>query len=1479
MSAPPGCCFICCNTLEEGKVVVVKKRGICSLIEVSEKRGLLLNKRFLQALDEVSVHDACRKRYTVESNVAASVRRGGDEAPQPSSSVGTRRSSESCNLDKICFLCGDEITDEFLKLQKKLPLSRRNIVHTVESLSVRETILEAAGRRRDEWAQQIIYRLASVNDLVAADARYHSQCRLKLYKPPSTTTLKRGHFEPKNITESMECIYTFLAENKEECQFSLSDLMNQIKGDFKPDLRTVKSHLEKHFGDKIMFSDLGCGRNHHTVLCFRDVGNKILYDNWYNERRSNTGEERLRVVKAAAEILVQDIRSVVYDVTEYPPSDNFLQNADSGIPESLKLMLETIVLKNKRKALEDWKKKCVGFAHLLISAVRPTSFVSSLKTSFGTYLYRKFGSKHLINLCSAMGFSCSYSEAVRIESSAIVCGESLPPLGEGSFMQFTFDNADVNVNTLDGENTFHEMGGIMIITPYSAVLPGKNIPRLKNYVSADKIASYDLPEVKQCNVRKNAGLSTIPITDVHEKFQVAGEILPSPPDLLWLYGKSSHTAQIPGWNGFMEKVTENLEFNRSKIVFLPFILAPPTDYDTIMTALLEASQKSRAHSQKTCFVTFDQPLYMKARDIVQSCPHPELSNVVVRLGGFHLLMSYMGSIGAIMAGSGLKELLCTIYAENSVDKILNGHAYSRAVRAHMLINLALAHLIFTDEVQLTEAEQGEMDRILNDSDRSSILLIKDTDIFQIVIAKFKTTLNNMEANGPTSKLWVQYFRMTVLMKQFIEAERMGDWELHLTTIGKMLAFFHSAGHFFYAKSARLYLQDMEGLEERMDPKEYSIFTKGAFTVRRSDKLWSGLWSDLTIEQVLMRSMKSQGGLTHGRGISNSVLSRWTGGMVFMLNICESLERFWDISCTTSEQHVDMRATQIERDTSDVEKLKQYLDIHPPFPRTNKLLSISSGVVGALEINCHMAREMGIEGVKKITGNSFGKVSFKKKDKVRTLESMSNSIKLRDKRVNIEPLAIFQRLCIIKQSDNELKEHFKYELAPYPMALFTEEGMRKGTKSKFYSAFTPLPQNIAVETNTFVVIDGGYLLHKVIWHRNDTVRGIVAGYVNYTFNQFGRNVAVVFDGYPENGAEKNTKTAERVRRYGTLQCNEVIFEESTVIKMAQEKLLANDSNKRRLIAMICSAFQSQGIETDQAVEDADCKIVKVALEKSTSFQSVLIVGEDVDLLVLLNGLGSVQKNVFFQKSSRGDSGPLQYSSTSFNRGVLEVPPGFELFLHAFTGCDTTSALFWYGKNKLWSAIQKHPELITTAEVFLQPTSTHQAISDAGAKCLVALYGGKYTEDTLQSLRFKTFVKTAASSKVDLARLPPTEDGATFHAYRTYHQVQMWMGMEKDATQWGWKKTDQGLIPITMMSEVAPPSLLKFLSCGCKKGCIGGGCTCFKAGLKCSALCKFCSGVSCQNVAVIHIADGEDDDDPLPIFQDESDDFEPPTKRTK
>lgn len=102
--------------------------------------------------------------------------------------------------------------------------------------------------------------------------------------------------------------------------------------------------------------------------------------------------------------------------------------------------------------------------------------------------------------------------------------------------------------------------------------------------------------------------------------------------------------------------------------------------------------------------------------------------------------------------------------------------------------------------------------------------------------------------------------MVSIAKEFIRAERMGDWQAHLNCVKEMLPYFYASGHLPYAKSAHLYLQDMLQLEEVIDPSVYRRFTEGFFTVRRSDKLSCGT----STEQSMMKSMKKDGGISRGR---------------------------------------------------------------------------------------------------------------------------------------------------------------------------------------------------------------------------------------------------------------------------------------------------------------------------------------------------------------------------------------------------------------------------------------------------------------------------------------------------------------------------------------------------------------------------------------------------------------------------------------
>ncbi|GBL74258.1 hypothetical protein AVEN_235258-1 [Araneus ventricosus] len=180
----------------------------------------------------------------------------------------------------------------------------------------------------------------------------------------------------------------------------------------------------------------------------------------------------------------------------------------------------------------------------------------------------------------------------------------------------------------------------------------------------------------------------------------------------------------------------------------------------------------------------------------------------------------------------------------------------------------------------------------------------------------------------------------------------------------------------------------------------------------------------------------------------------------------------------------------------------------------------------------------------------GNVKFKRKDKVITLASVNNSAKIGKEKITVDPLTLFYRICVAKQSDEDLKKFFFFELSPFHLSLFNEEGMRKGTKSSLFSAFTPTKIDSVQGKNNFVVVDGGHLLHKVVWQRNMNFGDIAKSYLTYLQTHYGSNVAVVFDGYPSDVNGKSTKSAERIRRANLHSSHEIIFNEATCPEISQ-----------------------------------------------------------------------------------------------------------------------------------------------------------------------------------------------------------------------------------------------------------------------------------------------------------------------------------------
>ncbi|GBP12675.1 hypothetical protein EVAR_10321_1 [Eumeta japonica] len=115
-----------------------------------------------------------------------------------------------------------------------------------------------------------------------------------------------------------------------------------------------------------------------------------------------------------------------------------------------------------------------------------------------------------------------------------------------------------------------------------------------------------------------------------------------------------------------------------------------------------------------------------------------------------------------------------------------------------------------------------------------------------------------------------------------------------------------------------------------------------------------------LEQTLMRILKTGAqSATHGRSVTDSVLSRFIQGMPYAYDIMDQFESFTNSRCTP-DQHVDITSTHQKKDKQDIQSFKIWLTEHGLFDeRHNKLMSLSTGLVGDSTVDCHKAVEKGL----------------------------------------------------------------------------------------------------------------------------------------------------------------------------------------------------------------------------------------------------------------------------------------------------------------------------------------------------------------------------------------------------------------------------------------------------------------------------------------------------------------------------------------
>lgn len=193
--------------------------------------------------------------------------------------------------------------------------------------------------------------------------------------------------------------------------------------------------------------------------------------------------------------------------------------------------------------------------HVIMSALRPRAFVSNLQLGLSVYLHRQFGSQRLIDILSCLGLCATYKETSLYKASALFHPQPrIFSPDEGCFIQYVADNADHNVATIDGFNTFHSMGMIRIITSHNKMESETKMIRLKKLPTEE-----DMAKVAHIPIRFYENVGIKGLKKVIVKTIDSDEILTSSmlrnTDILWLYAKWKKIENIPGWSGYMENLT------------------------------------------------------------------------------------------------------------------------------------------------------------------------------------------------------------------------------------------------------------------------------------------------------------------------------------------------------------------------------------------------------------------------------------------------------------------------------------------------------------------------------------------------------------------------------------------------------------------------------------------------------------------------------------------------------------------------------------------------------------------------------------------------------------------------------------------------------------------------------------------------------------------------------------------------------------
>ena len=366
------------------------------------------------------------------------------------------------------------------------------------------------------------------------------------------------------------------------------------------------------------------------------------------------------------------------------------------------------------------------------------------------------------------------------------------------------------------------------------------------------------------------------------------------------------------------------------------------------------------------------------------------------------------------------------------------------------------------------------------------------------------------------------------------------------------------------------------------------------------------------------------------------------------------------------------------------------------------------------INPDKVEEVGLKIQMQLDGLNVAEASIKRRDHIKPLADLKPGIQIDQQKLNINPIILFSRLIAIVQRKEDMSPYFDYELTAFPTSLFKDNFMRKSVKAQLAKSLTDSVDSSELRRQMMHVLDGGALLHRVKWGKKMSYQEVAKQYVSYVRGKYGES-CVVFDGYEQGPSIKDHEHLRRVKKV----CADIQLNESMEAYKNQEVFLANEKNKHQFILLISQYLRDDGQIVHQSTGDADTMIVQCALHYAIEGSEVNVVADDTDVLVLLMyHWKQNMASIYFLSEAGKNLNIWRISDLVEQAGPIVT--SYLLFLHAWSGCDTTSATFGQGKIGLMKKLKQSNDVQAIAELMMDRIATVEQVGEVGVRLFVSVW---------------------------------------------------------------------------------------------------------------------------------------------------------------